>query len=90
MQITPSSTFIEATSAVAVAGGSLSALAVSVHLSDLAPYILAASIVAVVYLWWRKRATHINMVLRLFFFCFTFLLGVMVVFPWAAIQLGTA
>ena len=85
-----SSTQRDLASTAAVAGGPLTALAVSVHLHALTPYILAVAVVVSLFLRWHKRASLTNLVARLFFFCFTFMLVVIIVYPWAASRLGTA
>jgi hypothetical protein len=72
----------EISTAAAVAAGLLAALAVSVHPSNLTPYVLGVAAIVFSFLQWRKHATHSNMAARLFFFCFTFMLGVMVACPW--------
>ena len=90
MQPTPSATAREISTAAAVATGPLAALAVSAHLSKLAPYVLGVAVIVSLFLQWRKRAIHYDMVTRLFFFCFTFVLGVTVVYPWAVARLGMA
>jgi hypothetical protein len=90
MRATPSATVRDISTAAAVAAGPLAALAVSVHLSNLAPHVLGVAVIVSSFLQWRKRATHYDMVTRLFFFCFTFMLGVTVVYPWAVARLGMA
>ena len=90
MRPTPSATVREISTAAAVAAGSLAALAVSVHLSNHAPQVLGVAVIVSSFLQWRKRATHNDMVTRLFFFCFTFMLGVTIVYPWAVARLGMA
>ena len=77
-------------STASAAGGGLTALAVSIHLETLAPYSLVTAMAVLFYLQWRKRASVLNMAARLFFFCFTFLLTVMVISPWVVAHLGMA
>ena len=90
MHIKASSVLEEAGSALAVVAGLLGALAVRVHLSTAAPYVLLGSALWLVLLQWKRRAGHRNMLLRLFGFCFTFMLLVLVVQPWVVSLVGTA
>ena len=90
MRPTPSATVREISTAAVVAAGPPAALAVSVHLSNFAPYMLGVAVIVSSFLQWRKRATHSDMMARLFFFCFTFMLGVTVVYPWVVARLGIA
>jgi len=90
VRISKSSVLEEAGSALSVIAGLLGALAVSVYLSTAAPYILVGSALWLALLQWKRRAGHRNMLLRLFAFCFTFMLLVLVVQPRVAGRVGTA